>query len=71
MVVVFLGGLPACLGASDTIVAEIREDFRKEFAIIQGADALFGNGAIFYYNGNPHLMNSTALVARNEDLVPR
>ena len=71
MVVVFLSGLPACLGAGDTIVAEVREDFRNGFTIIQDADALFGNGAIFYYYGNPHLMNSTALVARNEDLVPR
>ena len=70
MVVVFLSGLPPCLGAGDTIVAKVREDFRKGFPIIEDADALFGNRAIFYDNRNPHLMYSATFVTRNDDPIP-
>jgi hypothetical protein len=41
----------------------------KGFPIVQVADTLFIRGAIFHYNGNPHLMLAPTFVARNEDAV--
>lgn len=69
MLVVFLSGLSACLGAGDAIIGEVCEVFRKGFPFVQGADALFIDGAIFHYNRNSHLMDVPTFVARNEDLV--
>lgn len=69
MLVVFLSGLPPCLGAGDAIVGKVCEVFRKGFPFVQGADALFNEGATFQYNGNPHLVDSRTFVARNEDPV--
>ena len=69
MMVIFLGGLSPCLWAGDAMVAKIGEDFWQWFPVIHGADALFGDGAIFYDNGNPRLMYSPTFVAGNEDLV--
>ena len=69
MLVVFLSGLSACLGAGDAIVDKVCEVFRKGFSFVQGADALFIDGAIFHYNRKPQLMDISTFVARNEDLV--
>jgi hypothetical protein len=68
-VVVFLCGLPPCLVTGDAIVFKVYEAFGKGFPIVQVADALFIKGAIFYYNGNPRVMQSPTFVARNKDLV--
>ena len=69
MLGVFLSGLSARLGARDAIVGKVCEVFRKGFPFVQGAYALFIDGAIFQQNGNPHLMDSPTFVTRNEDPV--
>ena len=69
MVVVFLSGLPSCLRASDAIVNNVCEAFRNGLAMVQVADALFIKGAIFHYNGNVHLMQAPAFVAKRKDTV--
>ena len=69
MVVVFLSGLPSCLGAGDAIVGKVCKALGKGFPIVQVTDALFIRGAIFHYNGNPHLVLAPTSVARNEDPI--
>ena len=53
--VVFLDGLPPCVGTGDAFVGKVYEAFGKGFPIVQVADALFIEGAIFYDNGNPRV----------------
>ena len=69
LVVVFLSGLPPCLGAGNAIVGKVGEAFRKRFPFVLGADALFIKGAVVQYNGNPHLMLSPTFVARHDNPV--
>ena len=68
MVVVFLSGLPSCLGAGHAIAGKVCKALGKGFSIVQVADALFIRGPIFY-NGNPHLVLAPTSVARNEDPI--
>ena len=69
VVVVFLSGLPSCLGAGDAIAGKVCKALGKGFSIVQVADALFIRGPIFHYNGNPHLVLAPTSVARNEDPI--
>jgi len=69
MLMAFLRGLPACLGAGDAMVGKVCEVFRNGFLFIEGTEALFDKRAALQCNGNPHLVNSATSVARNEDAV--
>ena len=69
MVVVFLSGLPSCLGAGHAIAGKVCKALGKGFPIVQVTDALFIRRAILHYNGNPQLMLAPTSVARNEDPV--
>jgi hypothetical protein len=66
MLLAFLRGLPACLGAGDAMVDKVCEVFWNGFLFAQGTEALFDEGAALQSNGNPHLVNSATSVARNE-----
>ena len=67
--VVFLDGLPPCVGTGDAFVGKVYEAFGKGFPIVKVADALFIEGAIFYDNGNPRVMQYAKFSARNKDLI--
>ena len=66
MLVAFLRGLPACLGAGDAMVGKVCEVLWNGFLFIQGTETLFDEGATLQCNRNPHLVNSATSVARNE-----
>lgn len=67
--VVFLSGLPSCLGASDAVVSKVCEVFRNRFPIVKVADALFIKRAVFQDNGDLHVMRSAAFIAKGKDTV--
>jgi hypothetical protein len=50
-------------------VNKVCEAFRNGLPIVQVANALFIKGAIFHYNGNVHLMQASAFVAKGKDTV--
>jgi hypothetical protein len=62
-VVVFLNGLSPGLGATDATTGEVREALRKGLLIVQVADALLLNRAVFQDDGNRHVMHPTAFIA--------
>jgi hypothetical protein len=66
---VFLDKLPSCQLTRETLVRKRCQRFWKAFPTVKVADTLLINGAVFYRNGNPRSVHSSALVARYKDTV--
>jgi hypothetical protein len=69
MVTVFLSGLSSCLGAGDTIAAQVRENLRNGFPVEEGSDTLPYNRAIRHCDGDPYVVRAATFVAGDGNTV--
>ena len=69
LVLVFLNGLPSCLGATDASTGESREVRRKGLPIVNVPNALFLNRTVVQDNGDCHVMRSAAFIAQGKGTV--
>lgn len=69
MVAVFLSGLSSCLGAGDTIAAQVRENLRNGFPVEEGSDTLLYHRAIRHCDRDPYVMRAATFVAGDGNTV--
>ena len=66
---IFLNGLPSCLGTTNATAGEIRETLRKGLAIVRVPNALFLDRTIVKHNGDCHVMRRAAFIAKDQEAV--